>query len=218
MYTKTLSWGLIVSFLLGGWLANPETCASQETRNNPLEGGSWAFQFGIGENFTLSDFSGTVISLKRHHSARSAFRAGLSTHYSSYARETDDPGSDPPSERDEDRLIFELDLQYLRYSNTNGGLSPFWGVGPLIGFASHSDKYSSGSGVDSRQWSFGVLGSLGVEWFPVRFIGFHAEYGLSITYGTSRTETGDPSSPEIRTSDVWGFGGRGVLFGLSVYF
>jgi hypothetical protein len=217
MYSKTLSWGMIVSFALGGWLANPENCASQESSANALEGGSWAFQFRISENFTLSDFSGTVISLKRHHSARSAFRVGFSTWITNYSSETESPGG-PSPERDEDRLILDVDLQYLRYSNTDGRLSPFWGVGPLIRFASHSDKHNSGSGIDSRQWTFGVLGSLGVEWFPVRFIGFHAEYGLSITYSTSRTEMGDLSSPEIRTSNVWGFVGREVLFGLSVYF
>jgi hypothetical protein len=223
MYAKTLSWGLIISFVFGGWLANPETCASQETRTNPLEGGSLALQFRISENFTLSDFSGSAISLKRHHSARSALRLGMSLGFSSSAIESLHPsfGDTIPSEGDGHSYGFRIDLQYLRYSNPSGRVSPFWGVGPLVGHNSFDFKSSSRAEerrVDEHRWTLGLIGSLGIEWFPIQSIGIHAEYGLSFTYFTAKTREGDPDRLGVTKTHSWDLQGDGVLFGLSVYF
>jgi hypothetical protein len=63
-----------------------------------------------------------------------------------------------------------------------------------------------------------MLGSLGAEWFPVRFIGLHAEYGLTLTYSSLKAETENPTFTETQTAKGWAFDGDGVLLGLSVYF
>jgi hypothetical protein len=174
------------------------------------------------DNFTLSNFSGSIISLKRHHSARSAFRAGFSLSLSSGSSETDPSDTSLPVEIDNDDVGLLVDLQYVRYSNPAGRLSPYWAIGPRVGYAKQNLKSATGDDqverYERRQWTVGVIGSLGAEWFPVRFIGLHAEYGLTLTYSSIKAEREDTPFTETQTGRVWTFEGDGVLLGLSVYF
>lgn len=202
-------------------MSHPATSTAQETSRSPLDGGTWALQFRISDNFTLSNFSGSIISLKRHYSARSAFRAGFSLLLSSGSAETDRSGMTPPAEKDDDHIGLLIDLQYVRYWNPAGRLSPYWAIGPRVGYAKANSKFAAGDAQvrrdESRQWTVGMIGSLGAEWFPVRFIGLHAEYGLTLTYSSFKSETEDVIFTETQTGTSWSFGGDGVLLGLSVY-
>jgi hypothetical protein len=222
MYIRTWAWGLIISATVGGWLSHPATSTAQETSRSPLDRGSWALQFRISDNFTLSNFTGSIISLKRHHSARSAFRAGFSLSLSSGSSETDPSDTSLPVEIDNDDVGLLVDLQYVRYSNPAGRLSPYWAIGPRVGYAKQNLKSATGDDqverYERRQWTVGVIGSLGAEWFPVRFIGLHAEYGLTLTYSSIKAEREDTPFTETQTGRVWTFEGDGVLLGLSVYF
>ena len=91
----------------------------------------------------------------------------------------------------------------------------------MVGYGDSSSKDSFGGDTfkfDSRAWELGLIGSLGVEWFPARYIGLHAEYGLSFTYNNEKDTRESPAGVQTDKSTSWRFGGEGVLFGLSIYF
>ena len=221
MNSRTWVWGVIVAAALGGLLAQPQTCAAQDENVNSLQPGAWAVQFRISENFTLSTFAGSILSVKRQFSAHAAVRAGLSLSFETSDFETSVQDT-TLSKDDVNAFGFRLELQYLRYTRPQGKLSPFWGVGPLVGYMDSGSKFSSGTTTarqDTRQWDLGMVGSLGVEWFPVSFISVHAEYGLAFTYSTFRSEQKvDSTQSRVQESSAWRFQGDGVLFGLSLYF
>ncbi len=168
--------GLIIPVVLGGLLAHPTTSAAQDGTSNPLRDGSWAIQFRITDNFSLSTFSGSVISVKRHYSARSALRAGLSLSLSAGSLESERAFQDTTitARGDSDAYSFRVELQYLGYTSPSRKVSPYWGVGPLVGYAySYSRGSSPGSDLiqERREWTLGLIGSLGAEWFPTSFLG-----------------------------------------------
>ncbi len=223
MISRVWVWALVVPCVLGGLLTHPEACVAQDEALNSLYDGAWAVQFRISENFTLSTFSGSIISIKRHYSERSALRAGLSLSLAALDAQSDRELTDTTitSNHDSNAYSVRLELQYMRYTNPQGRLSPYWGVGPLVGYGDSSSKDSFGGDTfkrDSRAWELGLIGSLGVEWFPARYIGLHAEYGLSFTYNNQKDTRKSPSGVQTDKSTVWRFGGEGVLFGLSIYF
>ena len=75
MRARTLVFVLIAAVLVV--VTAPGSGTAQETQS-PLVGGAWALQFRVSENFTLSTFEGSVVSLKRHYSPSTALRLGVS--------------------------------------------------------------------------------------------------------------------------------------------
>jgi hypothetical protein len=200
--------------------------SQEQKNNNSLEAGAWSLQFKITDNFSLSTFTGSLVSLKRHFSPRSALRVGIGLS----ALQTDSEGefSDPDTVfTDVGESSFtgvQVDLQYVRYTNPESRGSLFWGIGPTFQY-SKSDAMIDygGDTVDSRRrrWSIGIIASLGVEWFPTKVIGIHAEYGLQGLYSSMTDDserTNSTESSRHRDSTFWTVSGQSVLLGLSVYF
>ena len=69
--------GIIISFLFLGTLNAQESQNSDTTFINSLKPGTWSVQFGISSNFTLTNYNGYNISLKRHSTDRQAWRLGI---------------------------------------------------------------------------------------------------------------------------------------------
>ena len=209
---------------LGLLLLTPRPCASQEDRkDSPLQGGAWALQFKIEDDFQLSTFKGSVLSIKRHYSPNSALRAGVSFSLSTVDLEDDfiSPDTTFSTVRDIDSYDFGIELQYLRYSNPDARVSMFWGVGPSLNVSRNESGLSNGNTSTSvnKRWRAGITASVGAEWFPVGTVGIHAEYGVAFEYSSTVDEAeNNDSLTRKRDGDAWLIRGRSVLFGLSIYF
>ena len=189
------------------------------SRVNSLRAGSWSLDFQISYDFQLTSFEGSALSIKRHHSSRTAFRLGVGfgLEYTEEDLVQQSTGADTTftsQESDEDfdgRL--DVTLEYLNYPNAGSKVSAYWGAGPLVRLIYDNKEHALG---------LGAVAVMGVEWFPARAVSLHAEYGLIAAYMWSQTGWG--STPEVRvvdgtrTTEMWAFGARPVLFGLSVYF
>ena len=185
----------LVVFVIVASLALSFSSGYSEERDtlNSLEDGAWARQFKITDNFSLTNFTGSLVSLKRHYSPNSAARVGIGL--SLNQADTDDEFSDPDTlitfTRDSDSYSAQVDLQYLYYTNPDSRVSLFWGLGPTFQYSKSDATRETGddSFVSRRKrWSIGVIGSLGVEWFPTKIVGIHAEYGLGALYSSTTDE------------------------------
>lgn len=202
-------------------VAFPDPGAAQEGRAHSLKPGAWALQFSVLDDFRLGSFEGSILSIKRHSSAHSAFRLGVSGSLS---------GSDQSSADSTAFLVdhvftdVNLRLQYVHYPRPGSDVNLFLAVGPEFGL--HRLSATEDQGVNERKtkdrsWSAGIEGLLGVEWFPIRMVGVHAEYGVKVAFSTNTLshEFSDPAITDVEVeSDRWVFAGTGVAFGASVYF
>ena len=203
-------------------LVAPVAASADEADRNSLKSEALALQFRINENFTVGSFKGTLISVKRHMSDKSAFRAGITFDLQSSDSEVMTFGSVVPRKESREMYLTRIDLQYLRYPSPASAVNLFLGTGPFFSYGRseiHRIEPNDSKQI-SMSWSLGLGGVVGAEWFPFRSLGVHAEYGLSLAYGsvTNTTEVlgGTPFLTE--STDSWTFSGESVLFGLSVYF
>jgi hypothetical protein len=195
--------------------------------DSALQPGAWALQFQITEDFTLDDFQGSIVSVKVHSSATSAWRAGLELDFSSAetSREGTESGVPRPGSTSEfSTSSATLGLQYVRYANPGAQVVFLFGGGPFFGFDNRSVAYTSEDpiprdGEDSLDgWSVGISGLVGVEWLVTSRIGIHAEYGFEYEHAEATEKIQRDDFSDTRDSDSDSFGARSVLLGVSAYF
>jgi len=199
--------------------------SSSAQDDSALQPGAWALQFQVTENFTLSDLQGSVVSVKYHSSAKSAWRAGVSMDFDSMndtRRNTDAGVPDPDLTTEFTRTAAELALQYVRYANPDARVMFLFGGGPFFGFEDRARDSDSGGGSMNHEefdrWSVGISGIVGVEWLVASRIGIHAEYGLAYRYFDQRSKVANEAREQVVEGDGHDFGGRPVLLGVSAYF
>jgi hypothetical protein len=97
--------------------------------NHSLHENSRALQFGIGENFRLSNFDGTAFSYKRQTAADRANRISLS--FDNRFNRTSDPDAEDSALH---RTRFSLNLNYtwMRYTDPGADVKLYYGYGPGI--------------------------------------------------------------------------------------
>jgi hypothetical protein len=137
-------------------------------------------------------------------------------------------------------IYVQFSVQHIWYANPRDVVLFFFGVGPSVTLDhvhSTQDQLAgggnSGSSVTTyssnrNTWYVGAVGVAGVEWFPAAWCALHADYGESLSYkwSTSESSTTSAASPTDATSTQstvtstkgWTFGTGGVNFGLSIYF
>ena len=229
---KTKLWLRIVLFVLILVVMNagiPGGAAAQGKggAESSLRAGAWALLFQIGPDFTLSNFSGATVSVKRHFSTRSALRAGLNLSRNSL-------DLDSVSQRDtlliqqdseHDQLSVGLDLEYLYYAAPASAVKLFFGAGPFFRFSSADQESSEATNqvsTENDDRRLGMNGIVGVEWFATESIGIHAEYGFSAghqSHDATRSTGSELGTERFELDgDGWFFGPRDVLFGASFYF
>jgi hypothetical protein len=205
----------------------PAASHAQEESDGPDLDGKWALQFQITEDFTLSSFQGSIVSLKYHSSDQSAWRAGLSLDLSSTSEQlTNSDGGIPVSTLDVDSSTqsARLDLQYLRHARGKRPLRFVFGGGPFAGFANRTVERSRDGVAGPRQeydeWSAGISALVGAEWFVGAGFSLHAEYGFEFSH-ERRDGSAESSELDLRQDidfESTGFSSRGVLLGVSAYF
>ena len=184
------------------------SCQAQSSDSTSLKDGTWALEFGIGGNFTLTTFQGATIGAMYRLSDKNAIRGGITvvgntndgtTSNSGSIADTSD-GTTPGSNSTKSANVSFV-VQYLWYMNPNGPVHFYSGLGPFFsyGYSKYStespslysvnnngsnrgywvqDLYSS----SSTQWGAGGAGVVGVEWFACRWLSLHADYSETIQY------------------------------------
>ena len=103
---------------------------------------------------------------------------------------------------DNNATAIDVTAQYLFYSLTSKNIWFYFGAGPSvgIGYSNRNQVHNSTNAItDSREdknnnWSVGILGSAGVEWFFSDQMSLQAEYGISYRYLYSKTTSVQPST------------------------
>ncbi len=215
---------------------------------NSLKPSSWALQFGISRDLTLSSFQGATISIKYHVTESNAWRIGLFvggdlTNDNSASRQIQADtlfgnGSRVMSNKD---FNTNLSLQYLWYIDPHAPVNLYLGAGPSFSYSFNrqdGDQATTNPGYYStrtitngsgHQWGVGIAGVVGVEWFAANWFSLHAQYGEALWYqwGSSsststQTMSSGPSPSLVQTESAsskgWRLSNQSVFFGLSVYF
>lgn len=198
--------------------------ADDAERPSPLRPGAWALQFTVREDFQLGSFNNSTLAIKRHTSARSAWRAGVDLRLNSENFEFEAVNVDTVLTLDEAELDHQAlggRVQFLRYFGAPGAMNPYVGFGPEVSW-SHLESGQTGTSPrrSTSSWSVGGSWLLGTEWLVARSIGVHAEYTQSASYQRTKTERTYESGPSADKSElrIWRFAPAGVRFGLSAYF
>jgi opacity protein-like surface antigen len=213
---------LVVAVMMVVFTASASALATDsEAAKEALKKGSWSLQFGVGQNFTLTQFQGATLSIKRHCSPNSALRAGVTTNFS-HNVEKDLRNA---SEFDVNKSDVNVSLEYLRYITPGRRVTAFAGSGPSFGFSRqkqevlHRSVATSSNRIESTEWSLGANLLFGAEWFVTHGIALFAEYDISFGY-TSKVNKASSSGDGL-TGQTESFGysliSRGVRMGLSVY-
>lgn len=214
--------------------AQTETSPEQKEKNS-LAQGSWAFQFLIDENFKLSAFRGSTISVKRHFSDKRAIRLGLELN--AVVSDADESIlNDRELKSKADNELITISAYYTIYPSPGKDVNLFYGAGPKVGFSLSGSTVTVVRDVgtstriksDESSWSAGITGILGVEWFATRSVSLTAEYSSIFEYQSIsiertdelKTGTGNFEITNKTERDVknFRFNPESVKFGLSVYF
>lgn len=180
---------------------------SAKTSVNSLSGPGWAFEFGIGGNFTLTTFQGTVLSVKRQLDSHDAVELGIS----GYLNNQDNSNSTRYNWGDtlsygysqsgsNNYGNFQLNLRYIYYLNPAGRVNFFIGAGPTFGYyRSTYDinstalipqppdpniriSYPTSPTETETSWNAGISAVAGVEYFVLKYLSVHARYGINLVY------------------------------------
>ena len=189
---------------------------SQSPDSVSLKEGSWALQFGIDRDFTLTTFQGSTIGAKYQLSEKHAIRGGftisgttndLSNSLSGTVGGVD-AGTVPENSSGKSAGV-NLILQYLWYLNPEGPIHFYSGFGPSVSYTysnSSADDYnlstSGGQGYWVRyqyeykntQWAVGAAAVVGVEWFACRWLSIHADYNEAVQYQWISSSRNDSQS------------------------
>lgn len=196
-----------------------------------------AIQFGIGSNFTLTDFGGTTLSYQRSLGPDAAWRVsvGVNVRYDNIDHSEeytgDEVGEDTVDQVEWSHRV-SVASEWLWYRGST--VSVFFGGGPRASFSSYQDE-DSDYNVSADYWrhyrasgdefGVGLQGCLGVQWAASSWLAVHAQYGVRCEYlhrvqRRSWVVTGEDGHFEEATDtvDEVSFGSSGVRFGLSAYF
>ncbi len=236
---RRLCWIILAAALV---LSPASALAGTYEGDDALMEGAQALQFKINSHFTLGGFRGSTLSYQRFLKDRFAFRIGLTL--GSEHRNTEgalslhESGTEEWYDGGADLVFYDHDYslaaQVLWYS---GGppISLYYGGGLRFDYGKFRDDrayyryYEEEPFIrfrtyETSSWGVGLTGTIGVQWLVTSFIALHAEYGLSLMYGSgSREETSyeEPEGDSYREASDWTtteLRSHGVLFGLSVYF
>ena len=183
------------------------TCHAQNQSADSvsLRRGSWALQFGIASNFTLTSFQGSTIGAKYQLSQNNAIRGGITINGGSnnapvsYSGSIGDSSAGTVSTSSSVKSAnISFTIQYLWYMNPDGPVHLYAGLGPAISYYyNHNNSenpYLNNSGNGSgfwivekynsirTQWAAGGAAVIGVEWFACRWLSLHADYNELIQY------------------------------------
>lgn len=193
---------------------------------------AWALQFMINENFRLSSFQGATISLLKHISLKKAWRFGFDGGVDYNKLNKIRPYYDREGSKEyfvQYDLHFTIDLQLLKYVNTESNINLFYGWGPVVSYRYIKGRTKAHDPITGLRvnWECGAKFVFGTQLFLARSISIHAEYSTSFVYNFQwdRTELwqfNNANQGRLVIDDIQSEGfnlsSSAVKFGLSAYF
>ena len=221
-----------VSFLLSAFFLSSvlfNTSFPQQTSYLDSLDGKFALQFQITQNFSISNFQGSVFSGKYHFSKRDAIRFGLSLNLSSTDTEAEINYLDTTfvDNANQDENVFDITIssQYIRYLGVTESISFYGGIGPLFNiYKVTRERFVESLGIDGKYesetnvFSIGFDLIAGVEWWFNKFMSLSGEYGLRFAYRSLETTIKDEKRDSKSNTNSYYLTGNQVKFGIAVYF
>jgi hypothetical protein len=205
------------------------TTTAQTSYLDSLDG-KFALQFQISNNFQLSDFQGTTFSGKYHFGKRDALRLGVSLGFADGSGQRDETFFDTDStlqgDIEENSLMINIRMQYIRYFVSTSEVGFYCGIGPFVNYQNMEQTEIQNPPLNYKlerslkQFSVGLDLIAGVEWMFSDIFSLSAEYGLLLyyfTYDDIYTYNYRPVKMS-RSSDSFRIVSNQVNFGISVYF
>ena len=191
--------------------------------------GKFALQFQITENFSLSNFQGTVFSGKYNFSNRDAIRLGVSVEYtdlnSDGTRSRPDTNLVDTNSRTTNRFNIVINAQYLYTLTVLNDIGFFIGVGPFLRFEDNKieENYTYYQTEEHRNettkyYGVGLDVISGVEWMFNKSMSLSAEYGLRFIYLSGEIVDDREVYRQERNENTFYITGDNVKFGITVYF
>ncbi len=185
---------------------------SSGTPRNSLQPDTWALEFGISYNFSLTSFQGSALSIKRQLNSHEAIQLGIggslsdqSTNSSAQYNLGDTLTYGNSQSGGSNGGSIQVNLQYVYYPNPDADINFYIGAGPTIGYSRSRGNtnytpalpvpadstiiinYPGSTNQNSTSWNAGVSAMAGVECFVWKFVSIHAQYGLNLTYSESNS-------------------------------
>jgi len=175
----------------------------------------WSMQFRISENFSLSSFQGTNLSIAKNISDNSKIRFGINIDADLYN------GKDNinDTEADINEYDISIDLQYLSYIKNREKIKSYIGTGPKLGYYKKYE-YSHSNDIEktTSQITVGLSGIFGIEYFILDRISLLSEYCSYLTYSIKNEITSESNNIEIDVDKRYiKFYPASVRFGISFY-
>jgi hypothetical protein len=95
-----------------------------------------------------------------------------------------------------------------------GSISPYWGLEGQFGWLKNTFKPAGGTESSNSGTVFGAGAFMGAEWWAFDGVSFNAEYNLSFTSGSTKSEAAGVSTDGPSTTTV---GISSWAVGLNVY-
>ncbi len=217
---------LFVLFVIAGFVTSYQNVLAQERPSyySSYNDSTWAIQFKIGKNFSLSNFSGTLISFQKTLSQRNAIRWGLSL---SGGFDKNHSGSTVKNKQG--NINTTITMNYLWYAHLQHRIRFYYGLGPRLLFKyqntwhDQTDQQITTKMVQTDE-GFGVEGVIGAEWFINNHMSLVAEYLPLIegrhTFRVTRYYQNeyDVQARSSLTTTSANIGSEPVRFGISIYF
>ena len=202
---------------------------SQSTSYLDSLDGKFALQFQITNNFSLSDFQGSVLSGKYHFSTRDAIRLGLEIILGDSESETVvnhlDTNTVEQSVEDINSFGFTINSQYIHYIRGVDDISLFGGIGPYYRYYKSTrnrelvvDEIKKLTQSEIKNYSVGLDLIVGVEWWFHKYMSLSAEYGLKFSYLSYKNSFEDDSIKGESERKAYDITGNHINFGITVYF
>lgn len=189
-----------------------DSVRAKEEVKNSLRSGQWALLFGIGSNFTLTNFSGSMIAGKYHFSSKSALRLDFNLDYLNR------------QEKDQDYTEFQDrnyggNLTFLYYLNPKAQFNIYLGIGINFSYSYYFQNYETeDTYYENTTWLTGPKIGAGAEFFVFNSMSLFAEYNYIIGFGEVKRDELNNGIFHSHTFDITSFRSDYVKFGLSVYF
>jgi hypothetical protein len=183
-----------------------------------LKKGTYAVQFQIASNFSLSSFDGGLISIKKQISDTKAWRLGISLNamHSEIRNQTNPDSLNYPKKSNQSVAKIQFFGSFQKYFVAKKTIHAYYGYGIMLGF--------SHNGSNDNMESIGPLGYLGVEWFPHESISISGEYSCMGEFDYHVIKTTYPpyhtAGDIIIKTKIYSFSlnQQPVKLGVSVYF
>jgi opacity protein-like surface antigen len=202
------------------------TTTAQTSYLDSLDG-KYALQFQISENFTLSDFQGSILSGKYHFGKRSAVRLGLAITFEDGNADRDYIIVDSvqySQNVESNSFGITINSQYINYLVNADEIGCYIGAGPTLNFSTSESQYESSDSTNEdgnasgEYYNIGIDAMIGVEWCFHERMTLSAEYGLKFYYHHRNEKYNSSIRMDERTSKSFRLTANYVNFGISVYF